>query len=463
LAAWILFVVAMSAVVLLQQASAPPPAVAPVAITAPDIDATTIYSKLLVKLSSTQYLDPNSRTTIVSELSNASTSKVDEFRAAIAIIESSEPGPLTTLEAITRLSAIQAAVATPSASGTPAPSEDPTAKQLVEDIVLAKRVYSNNPLTPDEETGLRTRHGWFGDLLITHGQPATSPDRARLVEGGLLPVMLVLVVLCLLLVAFVGCAASIVVLFVKYSNGTLLPAFVKPIPGGSVFLEMVPVFILGFLGVKVLTDVITTAFTLHPLSVALPLQWSLIFTLFWPVLRGMPFREFRHSLGWHSGKGVFREIGAGVVGYLAGLPVFVAGIAITFVLMMIRASITGQSKPPHNPIAEAFSSATPLQLIMLGLLATIWAPIVEEAVFRGGFYRHLRGRAPVLVAAAISAVVFGFMHSYDAIMLGPVIALGFNFALMREWRGSIIASMTAHCLHNTTITLLMASFLYALR
>jgi membrane protease YdiL (CAAX protease family) len=34
-----------------------------------------------------------------------------------------------------------------------------------------------------------------------------------------------------------------------------------------------------------------------------------------------------------------------------------------------------------------------------------------------------------------------------------VIGLGFGFALVREWRGSLIPSMTAHCIHNAvTIT-----------
>ena len=40
------------------------------------------------------------------------------------------------------------------------------------------------------------------------------------------------------------------------------------------------------------------------------------------------------------------------------------------------------------------------------------------------------------------------MHGYEFLMLAPVMALGFTFALMREWRGSLIAPMTAHFVHN---------------
>jgi membrane protease YdiL (CAAX protease family) len=46
-------------------------------------------------------------------------------------------------------------------------------------------------------------------------------------------------------------------------------------------------------------------------------------------------------------------------------------------------------------------------------------------------------------------------------MLGPVIALGFNFSLMREWRGSLIGPIAAHCLHNATV-LLMVITLFSL-
>jgi membrane protease YdiL (CAAX protease family) len=34
-------------------------------------------------------------------------------------------------------------------------------------------------------------------------------------------------------------------------------------------------------------------------------------------------------------------------------------------------------------------------------------------------------------------------------------ALGFNFALMRIWRGSLIAPMVAHALHNTVLVTML--------
>ena len=55
------------------------------------------------------------------------------------------------------------------------------------------------------------------------------------------------------------------------------------------------------------------------------------------------------------------------------------------------------------------------------------------------------------------------MHGYEFVMLLPVMSLGFGFALMREWRGSLIASMTAHLLHNGTALTFMFAFLSVLK
>jgi membrane protease YdiL (CAAX protease family) len=81
----------------------------------------------------------------------------------------------------------------------------------------------------------------------------------------------------------------------------------------------------------------------------------------------------------------------------------------------------------------------------------VWAPLTEEAIFRGALYRHLRGRAGTAVCTIATALVFGLMHGYALPLLIPIITLGVIFALMREWRGSLVASITAHFLHNATV------------
>jgi membrane protease YdiL (CAAX protease family) len=193
-------------------------------------------------------------------------------------------------------------------------------------------------------------------------------------------------------------------------------------------------------------------------------QWMLLVCPLWPLIRGMGWHRYRQAIGWHRGKGVFREIGAGILAYFAGLPLLVLGMGIALGLLalvtMFRvAAGLGDPPPPDNALFDLATSTNPVILILFFLLATVWAPLCEESIFRGALYRHLRGRAGIVVSAIASALVFGLCHAYGPVLVMPVVMLGVTFALMREWRGSLIAPITAHAMHNATVTLLAFSVL----
>src|SRR3954454_7322347 len=81
-------------------------------------------------------------------------------------------------------------------------------------------------------------------------------------------------------------------------------------------------------------------------------------------------------------------------------------------------------------------------LIAAGAMIMVVAPAAEEFFFRGFFYRALRTRYPVLVAAAIDGALFGSIHydfsGVDALLFVPPLALlGFIFCLVYERTGSI--------------------------
>jgi membrane protease YdiL (CAAX protease family) len=92
------------------------------------------------------------------------------------------------------------------------------------------------------------------------------------------------------------------------------------------------------------------------------------------------------------------------------------------------------------------------------LVASIVAPVVEETMFRGVLYRHLRegtasgGR---LVSVGLSALavsfVFAAIHPQGWLGVPPLTGLAFAFCLAREWRNSLVAPMVAHSIQNTTI------------
>src|SRR5690606_38115484 len=109
-------------------------------------------------------------------------------------------------------------------------------------------------------------------------------------------------------------------------------------------------------------------------AVGLGLQWSLLLIPFWPLVRhrfsprleGMHAQRFAGTVGLHRGRGFWREVGAGVLGYLAGVPVFVAGIALTLVLVTVWTSLTGgDSQTPANPLFDLIAGADPLMIALI--------------------------------------------------------------------------------------------------
>jgi membrane protease YdiL (CAAX protease family) len=92
-------------------------------------------------------------------------------------------------------------------------------------------------------------------------------------------------------------------------------------------------------------------------------------------------------------------------------------------------------------------------MIAAGFMVVCVAPVAEEFFFRGFFYRALRSRFPVLVAAAIDGGLFGIIHfdfsGPDALLILPPLAvLGFTFCLVYERTGSLYPVIALHALNN---------------
>jgi uncharacterized protein len=102
-----------------------------------------------------------------------------------------------------------------------------------------------------------------------------------------------------------------------------------------------------------------------------------------------------------------------------------------------------------------------LGLVAAGFVVICIAPVAEEIFFRGFFYRALRSRFSVVVAAVIDAVVFGLIHyegceegdtscsGTDGLLLVPPLGvLGLIFCLVYERTGSLFPVIALHALNN---------------
>jgi uncharacterized protein len=82
----------------------------------------------------------------------------------------------------------------------------------------------------------------------------------------------------------------------------------------------------------------------------------------------------------------------------------------------------------------------------------VWAPVVEEVVFRGVLYGTLRRRMAVWPAALGSAAIFALVHGYGAIGLASVFWSGIIWALAYERTLSLWPGILAHGLNNLLVT-----------
>ena len=114
---------------------------------------------------------------------------------------------------------------------------------------------------------------------------------------------------------------------------------------------------------------------------------------------GKSAAQHADAVGWWSGKGVFREIWAGFVGYIAGVPIMVGGMIVT--LMLIKhGGVNGQQpNADHHPIIYQLRNPG-WPRVFIVFLACVFAPITEELMFRGMLLGHLRSRFGWLLSAA---------------------------------------------------------------
>jgi len=92
-------------------------------------------------------------------------------------------------------------------------------------------------------------------------------------------------------------------------------------------------------------------------------------------------------------------------------------------------------------------------LIIAGLMVIAVAPVVEEIFFRGFFYRALRSRFSIWIAAGMDGLLFGLIHySGDGVdgllILPPLALLGVVFCLVYERTGSLFPVIGMHAFNN---------------
>ncbi len=90
-------------------------------------------------------------------------------------------------------------------------------------------------------------------------------------------------------------------------------------------------------------------------------------------------------------------------------------------------------------------------LVLSAALTCVMAPICEEFLFRGFFFRALANWRGPWLAAVLTGVVFGAVHigSAPAIDLVPLGVLGFALCVLYRATGSLYPCIAVHALNNS--------------
>jgi membrane protease YdiL (CAAX protease family) len=293
--------------------------------------------------------------------------------------------------------------------------------------------------------------GFFGRLLSADGVSEAKSGFAVMIFAGVwyLTVFLLGLVALIALVGFVG-------------TGKWKPALQPTSDGhvtlvlGETFAVWMGLYLFLTIGATLIAAFLPeSAASTGGLVLSIAAMGGSLAVLAFPRLRGVSATDLRAAIGLNTGRGILREVGAGVMCYVSAVPILVAGGIIYFILSLIAQAISGEQAPPSHPAVEMLGGAGAIEVVLLFTLASVMAPIVEEIAFRGFLYGHLRGfvmprarLASAMVAAVVSSVIFAAIHPQGLLFVPALGGLAVGFCLYREMRGSLIAPMVAHGINN---------------
>jgi membrane protease YdiL (CAAX protease family) len=326
-------------------------------------------------------------------------------------------------------------------------------------------------LSDDDRKFLVEKLGWVGELaLVPEGTPLVDTRKSLLSDAGWSMGLMAASVLLMGVVLCVGVVLAII-LAVMFGMRTLSPAFETHGRSLNIYIETFAIWIVVFFGGPTLTAMGLQALGI-PIGAILNMVISLGFffgsllVLIYPVARGIKFAQVRKDIGWTWGNPV-AEVGISPFAYVAGTPLMLAGLVCVLVLTVLSQMVTeakpfGTSVAAGHPIQDIISSGAYLQVFYVVMMACVAAPIVEETMFRGVLYRHLRelsGSWPRLITVVFSAifngVIFAAIHPQGFVAIPLLTALAISFSFAREWRDSLVTPILMHAINNATVTLFM--------
>jgi membrane protease YdiL (CAAX protease family) len=311
--------------------------------------------------------------------------------------------------------------------------------------------------------------GWSGKLALAPEGGANPEEREHLLESASRTFVILGSVFLAVVVLFIMGLFGWFFLPVLCAFGKSRFGIPPDVPHHGVYVETFTLWVIlyGLLS-AVLVLIAPEGIRLLMSAVSMLLSLGV---LAWPVIRGIPWRQVREDIGLTWGRRPFLEPFVGMFVYSMTLYLVVFGALIAYAIILLERGgpigSPGQGGSPQdfrpNPIVEYMTHMDVWTWLQVFFAASVVAPIVEETMFRGVLYRHLRGTGrwlgtvlSVLVSALLVSFIFAIIHPQTLYAVPVLMALAFGFTLAREWRGSLVAPMVAHGLHNGLIILVVS-------
>lgn len=188
----------------------------------------------------------------------------------------------------------------------------------------------------------------------------------------------------------------------------------------------------------------------------------------WPALRwaAVPLGSLLHAwvgvslICWAEGLGfreLWRRVAPGPARKNLGWAVAFLALAVTLVIAVALASalVLKPEQSPQRDLQELLRglSGWGPSLVMFAVVAGL-APVFEELLFRGFVLPVLARRGPMILALAVSALLFGAIHLQPS-GLPTLGTLGLVLGLAVRHTGSLWPAILVHACWNGAIFLLM--------
>jgi len=322
--------------------------------------------------------------------------------------------------------------------------------ELTQDIATLRAIYQNGvgSLDPPARASLAKHQGYFGQVALAYGVADDREPRQSLEQAGVRFIALValagLGILLLLLASFVCFILAIVFI----ASGKIRRAYVPDPAASSAYLEAFALYLVVF---------IAFGFVVRQFNLDI-LHWEWLalliipLAMYWTARRGATAAQRQNAFGWIWGRGPHIEIPLGIAGYLACLPIEFLGVVIS-----ARLAKMADAHPTH-PILRMLDGDIWHVLAIYGLACGL-APVLEETMFRGALFHHLRRRWGWFISALVVAFIFAIIHPQGWTLVPALGSFALVVAALREWRGSILAPMAAHAFSNFVVVSMAMLFL----